>query len=65
MVQKKSKTLTYYDGTRDIYTQYAYDNAGNMVKTVTGQTSKIADLYGTLPDAAGAAKHMSMTDSET
>ena len=51
---EKSKTLTYYDGTRDIYTQYAYDNAGNMVKTVTGQTSKIADLYGTLPDAAAS-----------
>ena len=47
-------TVKQNDGTRDIYTQYAYDNAGNMVKTVTGQTSKIADLYGTLPGAAAS-----------
>ena len=40
------------DGTRDIYTQYAYDNVGNMVKKVTGQTEKIADLYGTMPEGA-------------
>ena len=40
------------DGERDIYTQYAYDGAGNVVKMVTGQTSKIEDLYGTLPEEA-------------
>lgn len=34
------------DGSRDIYTQYAYDNVGNVIKTVTGQTSKIENLFG-------------------
>ena len=43
-------TTKVNDGERDIYTQYAYDNVGNMVKMVTGQTSKIADLFGTLPE---------------
>lgn len=43
-------TTKVNDGERDIYTQYAYDNVGNMVKMVTGQTEKIADLFGTLPD---------------
>ncbi len=37
------------DGTTDIYTQYAYDNMGNLLKSVTGQTSKIEDLYGEIP----------------
>jgi len=42
------------DGERDIYTQYAYDNVGNLVKTVTGQTSKLSNLYGTLPAEAAS-----------
>ena len=29
---------------------YAYDNVGNMVKMVTGQTEKIADLFRALPE---------------
>ncbi|MBR5152041.1 MAG: RHS repeat-associated core domain-containing protein [Clostridia bacterium] len=37
------------DGTRDIYTQHAYDAMGNMLRMVTGQTEKLTDLYGNLP----------------
>ena len=45
-------TVKVNDGSRDIYTQYAYDNAGNPVKVVTGQTSKLSNLYGAIPDEA-------------
>ncbi len=45
-------TVKVNDGSRDIYTQYAYDNVGNMVKMVTGQTSKLTDLFGSMPDEA-------------
>ena len=42
------------DGTRDIYTQYAYDAVGNTIKTVSGQTQKISDLNGVLPSGVMA-----------
>ncbi len=45
-------TVKVNDGSRDIYTQYAYDNADNPVKVVTGQTSKLSNLYGAIPDEA-------------
>ncbi len=39
------------DGTRDIYTQYAYDSMGNVTKVVTGQTQKL-DMSGEIPQTA-------------
>ena len=40
------------DGTRDVYTQYKYDNVGNVLRVVTGQTSKIDMNSDYVPDEA-------------
>ena len=45
------------DGNRNIYTQYAYDGVGNMTMMVSGQTEKIGDLGGTLPEGVTVMRY--------
>ena len=45
-----------YDGITPIYTQYKYDNVGNVLKTITGLTYKIND-FNNLPDGAKAEEY--------
>ena len=51
-VRNNPVSVKVNDGTRDIYTQFAYDNVGNMIKQVNGQTQKIANLNGEIPAEA-------------
>ena len=50
-------TVKVNDGTRNIYTQYAYDSVGNITKCVTGQTEKLTDLNTALPEGASVVSY--------